>query len=131
MAEVDRPLSPHLQIWRWGMNMALSIFHRATGIASVVGAVVLVWWIAAVALGPNYYDFFLSVMLTPLGRLVLFLITLAVSFHAMSGIRHLLMDAGFLLEKGSARPAGVVIILAAIAFAAGIWVLAYSFAGLL
>ncbi|RMF72759.1 MAG: succinate dehydrogenase, cytochrome b556 subunit, partial [Alphaproteobacteria bacterium] len=68
---------------------------------------------------------------TPLGRVVLFLITIAVSFHAMTGIRHLLMDAGFLLEKGSANAAGVAIILAAFAFAIGIWVLAYWFAGLI
>ncbi|GIX16730.1 MAG: succinate dehydrogenase, cytochrome b556 subunit [Rhodothalassiaceae bacterium] len=131
MAEVHRPLSPHLQIWRWGMNMALSIMHRATGMATALGALLLVWWIAAVAMGPDAYAFFLSVALSPIGRLVLFAITLAAAFHAMTGIRHLLMDAGFLLDKGSANAVGVVIIVAALALAVGIWTLAYWFAGLL
>ncbi|RMF18336.1 MAG: succinate dehydrogenase, cytochrome b556 subunit [Alphaproteobacteria bacterium] len=131
MSQVQRPLSPHLQIWRWQMNMALSILHRASGIASALGALLLVWWVSAIALGPDYYEFFRSVMGSFIGRLVLFGVTLAVMAHLMTGIRHLLMDTGRLLEKDSAARIGPWLLLGALVLTLVVWAGAYHFAGLL
>ncbi len=131
MREVQRPLSPHLQIWRWQMNMVLSILHRASGIASAIGGLLLVWWISAIALGPDYYEFFRTLVGSLIGRLVLFGVTLALSLHLMTGIRHLLMDTNRLLEKDSAARVGPWLLIAALLLTLGVWVAAYWFAGLL
>lgn len=131
MSQVQRPLSPHLQIWRWQMNMALSILHRASGIAGALGALLLVWWISAIALGPDYYEFFRTIMGSLIGRLVLFGVTLALTLHLMTGIRHLLMDTGRLLDKDSAARVAPWLLLGALVLTLVIWAGAYHFAGLL
>lgn len=90
-----RPLSPHLQIWRWGPHMLVSILHRATGDGmALVGLPILVWWLAAAATGPAAYATFQSVMGSPLGLFVLFGISWAFFNHMTSGLRHLVLDIG-------------------------------------
>lgn len=90
-----RPISPHLSIWKWGAHMATSIFHRATGDGmAIVGAMVLVWWLAAAASGKEAYDYFLSWAVHPLGKLVLVGLTWAFFQHLASGLRHLVLDIG-------------------------------------
>src|SRR3546814_14304176 len=88
MANVERPLSPHLQIYRWPVTMATSILHRATGIALAVGSLLLAWWLLAAAAGPDYYSMVQAIMGSWLGRLVLFGFTWALLYHLLSGIRH-------------------------------------------
>ncbi len=131
MSEVRRPLSPHLQIWRWQTNMLLSILHRASGVAGALAALLLVWWLSAIALGPDYYAFFRAVVGSAIGRLVLFGATLAVSLHLMTGIRHLLMDTGRLLDKDSAGRVGPWLLSGALVLTLVVWTAAYWFAGLL
>ena len=97
----DRPLSPHLTIWKWGPGMLVSILHRVTGGAlSVAGLALLAWWLAAIAGGPETYARFAKVAGHPLGLAVLIGLTWAFFQHLLSGIRHLVMDsgAGFELE---------------------------------
>lgn len=89
-----RPLSPHLGIWRWHVTMATSIFHRASGVALYVGAVVLTAWVAALASGESAYLGFMGALTHPLGLLVLFGIVTAACYHLANGIRHLVWDAG-------------------------------------
>lgn len=89
-----RPLSPHLGIWRWHITMATSIFHRASGVALYVGAMVLTGWLAAIGGGRDSYETFMGVLLSPLGLVVLFGITAAACYHLANGIRHLVWDAG-------------------------------------
>lgn len=80
-----RPLSPHLQIWRWGPHMLVSILHRATGDGmALVGLPLLVWWLAAAASGPEAYASFQSVMGSPLGLIVLVGISWAFFQHLTS-----------------------------------------------
>src|SRR3546814_6166654 len=86
MANVERPLSPHLQIYRWPVTMATSILHRATGIALAVGSLLLAWWLLAAAAGPDYYSMVQAIMGSWLGRLVLFGFTWALLYHLLSGI---------------------------------------------
>ena len=91
----DRPLSPHLQIWRWGPGMLVSILHRIAGSGlSIVGLAVLTWWLWATAAGPDEYQSFATHAQSWYGIVVLVGLTWAFWQHALSGIRHLVMDIG-------------------------------------
>lgn len=98
-----RPLSPHLGIYKWGPHMLVSILHRATGDGmAVVGSVLLVWWLAAIAAGQQAYDTFHHVFFEVAGGAIGYVVglglTLSLFQHAMSGIRHLVMDTGAAYE---------------------------------
>lgn len=131
MVAHPRPLSPHLQIWRWGLHMALSIAHRATGIANAVAAVGLVWWLYAIAAGPEAYDRFAEIAGSIPGRLVLFGLTLFLMLHLCTGVRHLVMDTGRALEPAANKRAGVLAIIAALVLTILVWLVGYRAAGLL
>jgi succinate dehydrogenase / fumarate reductase cytochrome b subunit len=91
----NRPLSPHLQIWRWGPHMFVSIMHRVTGNGlAVAGLGVLLWWLGALASGPEAYETFAWAMTTPIGYIVLVGISWAFFTHMMSGLRHFVLDVG-------------------------------------
>ncbi|GGC14299.1 succinate dehydrogenase, cytochrome b556 subunit [Novosphingobium endophyticum] len=91
----NRPLSPHLQIWRWGPHMFVSIMHRVTGNGlALAGLGVLLWWLGALASGPAAYETFAWAMTTPLGYIVLVGISWAFFTHMMSGLRHFVLDIG-------------------------------------
>lgn len=90
----ERPLSPHLQIYKWQITMAMSIMHRATGVALTIGLVVMGWWLLALASGPDAYQCFLDCATSPLGMLVLFGFSYALFYHFCTGLRHLFLDAG-------------------------------------
>ena len=91
----DRPLSPHLTIWRWGPGMLVSILHRITGSGlSVVGLAVLTWWLWALADGPDAYQDFARHAQSWYGLVVLVGLTWAFWQHFLSGIRHLVLDTG-------------------------------------
>ena len=91
----NRPLSPHLQIWKWGPHMLVSILHRASGDGmAIVGLFVLLWWLGALASGPEYYATFTDLITSPLGYLVLVGLTWAFFQHLFSGLRHFVLDAG-------------------------------------
>ena len=95
----DRPLSPHLTIWKWGPGMTVSILHRVTGDGlAVVGLAVLTWWLWALADGDKAYADFTEAAGHPVGLVVLVGLTWAFWQHFLSGIRHLVMDAGAGLE---------------------------------
>jgi succinate dehydrogenase / fumarate reductase, cytochrome b subunit len=90
----NRPLSPHLQIYRPLINMVMSILHRITGGALYFGTLLLAWWLTAAAIGQRYYDFVNGLFAHPLGKLVLFGYTWALMHHMLGGIRHLIWDTG-------------------------------------
>ncbi|MEL7730779.1 succinate dehydrogenase, cytochrome b556 subunit [Citromicrobium bathyomarinum] len=91
----NRPLSPHLQIWKWGPHMLTSILHRVTGDGlALVGLGVLLWWLGAMASGPEAYETFTGLMTTPIGYVVLIGLTWAFFNHMMSGLRHFVLDIG-------------------------------------
>ncbi|WP_339872558.1 succinate dehydrogenase, cytochrome b556 subunit [uncultured Brevundimonas sp.] len=97
-----RPLSPHLQVWRWHVTMAASILHRISGSALSAGAVLVGIWLLALAFGPEAYATFTGLSASPLGLLVWFGLTLALTYHLASGIRHLVWDAGKGLDPKTA-----------------------------
>lgn len=91
----NRPLSPHLSIWKWGPHMAVSILHRVTGDGmALIGLSVLLWWLGALAGGEASYQTFRDIMGTPLGLLVLVGLSWAFFNHMSSGIRHFVLDIG-------------------------------------
>lgn len=98
----DRPLSPHISIYRWPITMALSILHRTTGVALSLGFVVFVAWLFDAAYGPEAYAGFVSVMDSVIGRLFLIGWSFAFFFHLANGARHLVWDTGRGLEKRQA-----------------------------
>ena len=117
----DRPLSPHLQVWKWTLTMALSILHRATGCALAAGSLMLVWWLAAAAMGPGAYDTFSTFAVSDIGQLCLFGWMFALYLHLCTGVRHLIMDTGRLLTIREADRFGILILLVAAALSAATW----------
>ena len=90
-----RPLSPHLQVYRWQVQMVTSILHRATGMALVVGALAMVWGLVALAAGPERWAEFTACVGSVPGQVLLFAFGWALAYHLINGIRHLVQDAGF------------------------------------
>lgn len=90
----ERPLSPHLQIYKPLVNMVMSIVHRITGGALYVGSMLLAWWLIALAQGERSYAFVVEVFSHPLGKLILVGYTWALVHHMLGGMRHLYWDTG-------------------------------------
>ncbi len=128
MSKGDRPLSPHLQVYRFQWTMALSILHRITGVALAVGTLLLVWWLVAAASGPEAFATVQGFIGSILGRLLLFGWTLALFYHLCNGIRHLFWDAGYGFELDVAYRSGLVVLGASVALTLISWILGYSFA---
>jgi succinate dehydrogenase / fumarate reductase cytochrome b subunit len=118
----ERPLSPHLGIWRWRVHMAVSIFHRATGDALAIGgALILLWWLVALASGAEAYQIFLDVAGGWFGQLVLVALTWAVFQHMLSGLRHLAMDTGWGYDLAISRRTAILCFLGSIALTGATW----------
>jgi succinate dehydrogenase / fumarate reductase, cytochrome b subunit len=94
MADTRRPISPHLQIYKWQVQMATSILHRATGIVLAVGVLLIVWAMLSLAAGEDAFNQFKVCMGSPLGMLIMFGWSWAFFYHLCNGIRHLVQDAG-------------------------------------
>ena len=94
-ARIERPLSPHLQTYRWTLTMLLSIVHRATGIALYFGTLLLAWWLISAASGPTAYAHVQAFTSSVIGRLIVFGYTWALLHHLLSGIRHFVWDLGY------------------------------------
>src|ERR1700738_1366215 len=101
MRSADRPLSPHLQIYRWQLTSVLSILHRASGVALSAGTILLVWWLIAAASGPEAYEGVQDFLGSWIGLLLLFGWTVALFYHLCNGIRHLVWDTGHALDLKS------------------------------
>jgi succinate dehydrogenase / fumarate reductase cytochrome b subunit len=119
----DRPLSPHLQIWRWHVTMASSILHRLSGIALYLAAIGLVFWLAAAAMGAEIYAPVDAVLSSGWGQAGLYLIAAALAYHLANGIRHLVFDTGAGLTPSDADTSAWFAILFAIAAPVGLWAL--------
>ena len=105
MADVNRgnrPLSPHITIYRWPVTMLTSILVRITGNALAVSAFLVVWWLLAAAISETYYAYADAVITSFLGDVVMTLSVLGLWFHALGGVRHLIWDQAVALEKKTA-----------------------------
>ena len=124
-----RPLSPHLQVYRWQWTMALSILHRITGVALAVGTLLLVWWLTAAAYSEAAHADAQGFLGSILGRLLLLGWTFALYFHLCNGIRHLVWDSGRGLELGPAYRSALLVLAAAAALTVATWVIGYAMLG--
>jgi len=97
-----RPLSPHLQIWRWHVTMAASILHRVSGVGLAVGIVLVVAWLACLMAGPEAYAGFAGLSASWLGLIVWVGVAWSAFYHLASGIRHLVWDTGTGFSLGTA-----------------------------
>jgi len=94
MADMQRPLSPHLQVYKWQVQMVSSILHRATGIALAVGSVLVVGGLLHLAAGEESFNHYKSIIGSPIGMILLAGWSWALFYHLCNGIRHLAQDAG-------------------------------------
>lgn len=118
----ERPLSPHLTIWRWGPHMLVSILHRITGAGlTLVGLPVLVWWLTAAADGPEAYSAFEFAASHPVGLIILVGLTWAFFQKTFAGIRHLVMDTGMGFELQANKTGAIVTIVSSVAVTAILW----------
>ena len=126
MVARERPLSPHLQVYRPQITSILSIVHRLTGVALCVGTLLLVWWLVAAAAGPEAFDTVQGFIGSIFGRLILFGYTWALVHHMIGGIRHLIWDTGSGLEARTATRFAFATIALSVALTILIWVVGYA-----
>ena len=111
---VERPLSPHIQIYRWQIPMLTSILTRITGNALIVSAILVVWWLLAASTSPAYFATADAVMTSWFGDLVLTLSVLGLWYHMLAGLRHLYYDAGHGLDIETAEKLGIACIVGSV-----------------
>lgn len=117
----NRPLSPHLQVYRLPITALMSILHRMTGVALAIGTLLVIWVLIAAATGPEAYNLAQSVIGSPVGMVLLFGWSAALYYHMLNGIRHLIWDTGKMLRLKDARAGGYVVLAGAALLTAGTW----------
>jgi succinate dehydrogenase / fumarate reductase cytochrome b subunit len=110
----QRPLSPHLGVYKFMYTMSLSILHRLTGCAASVGFLLFVWWLMALASGPAAYTQAMGALHSPVAKLLLVGFTFSFVYHFCNGIRHLVWDTGRGLERAQARRSGAAVVVASL-----------------
>ena len=129
MSSQDRPLSPHLQVYRPQITSVMSILHRLTGIALAVGTLLLVWWLVAAAAGPDSFATAQGFIGSVLGRILLFGWSWALFYHLCNGIRHLAWDAGWGFELKTVYRSGWIAVAASAGLTLIAWVFGYVMLG--
>jgi len=129
MEKSQRPLSPHLQIYRPQLTSVLSITHRATGIALVLGTLLLAYWLLAAASGAEAYLSAQQLLGSWPGRILLLGFSFSLFFHLCNGIRHLFWDVGLGFELKTAYASGKAVIAVSVAMTVLAWALAYAMRG--
>jgi succinate dehydrogenase / fumarate reductase cytochrome b subunit len=126
MSEANRPLSPHLQVYRFQITMAMSILHRLTGVGLGVGTVLLAWWLIAAAVGPNAYASFEWFIDSWVGLLALLGFTFSLFYHLFNGIRHLFWDAGMGFELPVMRASGLTVAIISVLLTVIAWIVGFA-----
>lgn len=128
MRNTDRPMAPHLQIWRWGPHMLVSILHRMTGVGlAVVGGIVFAWWLLAAASGEESYSWFAGLLTVESGRINIVGVVLGVGLtwafftHLFNGIRHFVLDTGAGYELQKNKRGAILVVAGAIVATAALW----------
>jgi succinate dehydrogenase / fumarate reductase cytochrome b subunit len=122
---VSRPLSPHMQVYRWPISMALSISHRASGIALSVGTLLLTWWLVAAATSDRAFAGVQGFLGSWLGVLLLLGWSAALIFHFFTGIRHLVWDAGYGFDPPKYNQSGWAVLIATAVCTLLVWIVGF------
>ncbi len=126
MSSAKRPLSPHLQVYRPQLTSVLSITHRVSGVALSAGTLLLVYWLAAAASGPEAFHGAQAFVGSFIGQLLLLGWTFALFFHLCNGIRHLFWDVGLGFELDEVYRSGWTVVVATVALTLIVWIVGYT-----
>lgn len=129
MPPTERPLSPHLQVYKPQITSVLSILHRITGVALIAGTLLLTWWLVSAAYGPEAFANAQAFIGSWFGQLLLWAFTFALFYHLGNGVRHLAWDFGWGFELSQVRASGIAILAFAAAGTLLTLVVAYASRG--
>ena len=124
MTDNQNPISPHLQIYKWHISSLLSITHRITGVVNLLALILMFFWILTFSFSENNYELFLLIINSFFGKFILIGFTWSMSFHILSGIRHLAWDIGYGFEIKTANISGILVILSSLVTTIIFWLLA-------
>jgi len=127
MSDSKNPLSPHLQIYRWHISSLISITHRISGIINLLALILIFFWLLFLSFGENNYELFLLSINSFFGKFILIGFTWSMSFHLLSGIRHLAWDLGYGFEIKTANISGILVIIFSLAITIAFWLFARGF----
>jgi len=123
MTDNQNPLSPHLQIYRWHISSLLSITHRISGVINLFSLIFIFFWLLVLSFGENNYELFLLAVNSFIGKFILIGFTWSMSFHTLSGIRHLAWDMGYGFEIKTANISGIIVIISSLVLTIIFWLL--------
>ena len=123
MKENQNPISPHLQVYRWHGSSLLSIIHRIAGVINLLALILIFVWLLSLNLGEYNYELFLLGINTFFGKFILITFTWSMSFHILSGIRHLAWDMGYGFEIKTANISGIIVIIFSLVITIMFWLL--------
>jgi succinate dehydrogenase / fumarate reductase cytochrome b subunit len=121
--KTNRPLSPHLQIYKPIPTMVMSIVHRITGAALYAGTLLVAWWLIAAASGPDYFATVDGLFSSWFGLLILFGYTWALIHHMLGGLRHFVWDLGHLFDKHTATKLAWATLAGSLVLTAAVWII--------
>tara|TARA_B100002051_G_C16577278_1_gene555748 strand:- start:363 stop:749 length:387 start_codon:yes stop_codon:yes gene_type:complete len=123
MNDSNNPLSPHLQIYRWNISSLLSITHRISGVINLLALILIFFWLLFLSFGESNYESFLLVINSFFGKFILIGFIWSMTFHILSGIRHLIWDLGYGFEINIANISGVAVIILSLLLTVIFWLL--------
>ena len=123
MIDNQNPLSPHLQIYRWHISSLLSITHRISGVINLLALILIFFWLLTLSFGESNYELFLLMINSFIGKFILIGFSWSMSFHLLSGIRHLVWDLGYGLEIKTSNISGIIVIISSLVFTIIFWLL--------
>ena len=127
MNDSKNPLSPHLQIYRWSISSLLSITHRISGIINLTALILIFIWLLVLSFSESNYELFLLLINSFFGKFFLIGLTWSMSFHILSGIRHLAWDLGYGFEIKTANISGIIVIIFSLFLTVIFWLFARGF----
>ena len=127
MNDSKNPVSPHLQIYRWHISSLLSITHRISGVINLLALILISFWLLGLSFGESNYELFLLIINSFFGKFILIGFTWSMSFHILSGIRHLAWDLGYGFEIKTANISGIIVIICSLVLTIIFWLFARGF----
>ena len=127
MNDSKNPLSPHLQIYRWHISSLLSITHRISGVINFLALILIFLWLIVLSLGESNYESFLLIINSFIGKFILIGFTWSMSFHLLSGLRHLIWDLGYGFEIQTANISVFIVIISSLVLTIVFWLFARGF----
>ena len=127
MTANQNPLSPHLQIYRWHISSLLSITHRIAGVINLLALILIFFWLLGLSFGESNYELFLLIINSFFGKFILIGFAWSMSFHLLSGIRHLVWDLGYGFEIKTANISGIMVIISSLILTIIFWLFARGF----